>query len=70
MYIGLELSMVKQRKELIMVKVRGAIRDRMKVVLVISILSFTTLSLGANEDEELLKTGKADFGPVTTSDAI
>ena len=64
MDIGPELSMVKQREEMIMIKGRGGIGNRIKVIVIISILSFTTLSLGANEDEELLKQAKQILGPL------
>jgi hypothetical protein len=47
-----------------MVKVTGEIRNSIKVIVIISIVSFSTLSLGANEDEELLKQAKQIFGPL------
>ena len=49
---------------MIMVKVTGEIRNSIKVIVIISIVSFSTLSLGTNKDEELLKQAKQIFGPL------
>jgi cytochrome c peroxidase len=53
---------MKQRRERIMNKIRGGIRDWIKVIAFVSILSFSTLSLGKNEDEDLLKKATQIFG--------
>src|SRR5512139_957560 len=48
--------------ELIMVKAR--MKDRIKVLVVISILFFSTVSSGSSEDETLLREATRIFGPL------
>ena len=49
---------------MIMIKIRKGIRERMEVLVIISILSFATTSLGTNEDEALLRQARQIFGPL------
>ena len=43
-------------------KVKGRLRDSLKVIVIISILSFASISLGSNGDEDLLKQANQIFG--------
>jgi len=51
-------------REGIMDKIRGGMGDWIKVIAVVSILSSSTLSLGSNEDEDLLKKATQIFSPL------
>jgi cytochrome c peroxidase len=45
-------------------KIRGGMRDGIGVIVAVSILSFSTLSSGNNEDEDLLKKAAQIFSPL------
>ena len=45
-------------------KIRGGMRDGIGVIAAVLILSFSTLSLGSNEDEDLLKKAAQIFAPL------
>jgi len=47
-----------------MVKIKMNNRNRMRVIVVISILSFADITLASNGDEDLLKQAKQIFGPL------
>jgi len=49
---------------MVRVKVKGEMRDRIKVIVAISILSFAGISLRSNEDENLRKQANQIFGPL------
>jgi len=47
-----------------MVKIKRGNKDTIKVIVVISILSFAVMSLGSNGDENLVNQAKQIFGPL------